>query len=77
MIRVVLLSVGRFEKSTAEEIKFLGLINSFGDLKHHLQRIEGDFDVEDIAVFDLEDFANACNGRHIDLESVWLTYVKY
>ena len=77
MIRVVLLSVDRFEKSTAEEIKFLGLINSFGDLKHHLQRIEGDFDVEDVTVYDLEDFADACNEQHVDLESVWLTYVEY
>lgn len=77
MIKVVLLSVDRFEKSTAEEIKFSGLINSFADLKQQLQRIEGDFDMEDVTVYSLEDFAVACNEQYVDLESVWLTYVEY
>lgn len=83
MLRVVLLSTDHFERSTAENIQNLPSIKNLDTLIKALNEEEKRDVVkkansdEIIKVYPINDFITACNDGFVDLESSWITYVKF
>jgi hypothetical protein len=83
MLKIVLLAIDKFDLSTAENIAMNHSIVNLDTLITALNEqekrnvVKKDNSDEIIQVYSISDFATACNDNVIDLDSYWLTYVKY
>jgi hypothetical protein len=83
MLKIVLLSIDKFVLSTAENIAMNHSIVNLDTLITALNEqekrnvVKKDNSDEIIQVYSISDFATACNDNVIDLDSYWVTYVKY
>jgi hypothetical protein len=83
MLKIVLLSVDKFSLSTAENIRVKHSIVNLDTLITALNEEEKRDVVKKpnsdtiIQVYDMENFADACNEQMINLDDWFVTYVKY
>lgn len=83
MLKIVLLSMNDFERSTAELIENLPSITNLDTLIETINDTEGSEILKKensdtlIQVYTIGDFTTACNDQIIDLDSYWMTYVNF